>query len=384
MVRTDLESNLQAGQKKRQSLPMRVWIAPATLLKRRRGYLVSDVFKTLACVMTALCIFQFVWMRHLQAGWVRVPNDPFDIRFDDNVKWNSPEIWKSERQAFIHSAMPVPIHSHNDYWRRIPLFEALGSGCISVEADVHLHGSDLLVGHSSLSLNRDSTLRSMYLEPLQRMLDMQNAHVTDGTWRGIFDKSPQQTVVLLIDHKTAGPETFAELDVQLQPLRDRDYLTYWNGTERVMRPLTIVATGNAPFESVMAMNASHRDIFWDAPLHSLFSRYDNFDVEPPVYGYNRSNSYFASTQFKNGRLWAWHDNSNPQPDTPSRRDREASQIEQAKARGLVARYWDTPSNPPNLRDIAWRVLVERKVGILNMDDLGAVRARASGWGQIEL
>lgn len=323
-------------------------------------------------------------MRHLQAGWVRVPNDPFDIRFDDNVKWNSPEIWKSERQTFIHSAMPVPIHSHNDYWRRIPLFEALGSGCISVEADVHLHGSDLLVGHSSLSLNRDSTLRSMYLEPLQRMLDMQNAHVTDGTWRGIFDKSPRQTVVLLIDHKTAGPETFAELDVQLQPLRDRDYLTYWNGTERVMRPLTIVATGNAPFESVMALNASHRDIFWDAPLHSLFSRYDNFDVEPPVYGYNRSNSYFASTQFKNGRLWAWHDNSNPQPDTPSRRDREASQIEQAKARGLVARYWDTPSNPPNLRDIAWRVLVERKVGILNMDDLGAVRARASGWGQIEL
>jgi hypothetical protein len=224
----------------------------------------------------------------------------------------------------------------------------------------------------------------MYLEPLQRMLEMQNAHITDGTWQGIYDQAPQQTLVLLIDHKSAGAETFAELDVQLQPLRDLDYLTYWNGTERVMRPLTIVASGNAPFESVIGLNATHRDIFWDAKLDRLTSINDNFDAEPPIYAYNRSNSYFASTQFKLARLFGYHNESHPLPNTLSAHDVALAQIDQAKARGLISRYWDTPASPPNLRNIAWRVLIDLKVGILNMDDLGAVRAGARGWGSVEL
>lgn len=59
-----------------------------------------------------------------------------------------------------------------------------------------------------------------------------------------------------------------------------------------------------------------------------------------------------------------------------------TQIEQAKARGLLARYWDTPSKPPNVRDIAWRVLIDNGIGILNMDDMGLVRGRARGWGAL--
>ena len=314
---------------------------------------------------------------------MRIPNDYFDNMFW-NVNRDDPSIWESDRISFIHNTIPVPVHSHNDYWRRIPLFEALGSGCISVEADVHLKNSDLLVGHTSMSVRDDETLRSMYLEPLQRMLEMRNAEITDDSWRGIFDLAPKQTVVLLIDVKTSGIETIAELNAQLQPLRDLDYLTYWNGTARVMRPLTIVASGNAPFESITALNATHRDIFWDAKLDGLISADDNFDVEPPVYAYNPSNSYFASTIFWNARLFALHNDSAPRPSTPALKDAAMSQIDQAKARGLIARYWDTPSSPPNLRDVAWRVLITLRVGILNMDDLGTVRARASGWGSIEL
>jgi hypothetical protein len=223
----------------------------------------------------------------------------------------------------------------------------------------------------------------MYLEPLQRMLDMQNTHITDGTWRGFFDQAPQQTVVLLIDHKTAGAETFAELNTQLQPLRDLNYLTYWNGTERIMRPLTIVASGNAPFESVLSLNETHRDIFWDAKLERLLSRVDDFDAVPPRFGYNRSNSYFASTEFRNARLYEWRNESLPLPSNPWVQDAQSSQLDQAKTRGLITRYWNVPSNPPNQEEISWRVLVKFQVGVLNMDNLGAVRARAAGWGKIE-
>lgn len=310
----------------------------------------------------------------------RVPNDPFDILFGQDIDRNNPAIWDEHRQSFIHKARPVPVHSHNDYWQRIPLFEALGSGCVSVEADVHLRGSELLVGHKSIGLKHDSTLPSMYLEPLRRLVEEQNVG-NDGPLRGIFDSAPEQTVVLLIDHKTSGKETFAELDKQLQPLRDLDYLTYWNGTARISRPITVVASGNAPFDSVMALDSTHRDIFWDAKLEQLPSIDDDFNADPVVYKYNRSNSYFASTEFRNAILWRYRNSTGHIPHTAQGDDIAATQLEQAKARGLLARYWNTPSNPPNVQEIAWRVLVAQDIDILNMDDMGIVRARANGWGK---
>lgn len=320
-----------------------------------------------------------MYITRLKGGLTRIPNDPFDGRFW-RIDHDNPAIWDNDRQSFIHNALPVPVHSHNDYWQRIPLFEALGSGCISVEADVHLRGSDLLVGHTASHIHSASTLRSMYLKPLQRMLEAQNANCTGGHWKGLFNRAPQQTFVLLVDLKSSGSETFAELHTQLQPLRDLDYLTYWNGTERVQRPLTVVASGTAPFQSVIALDPTHRDIFWDAKLERLVSIYDNFETEPVTFGYNRSNSYFASTEFKNAILHDRHWNVSL-PVTPQMKDIMASQIEQAKARGLMARCWGTPAHPPNLREIAWRVLLEKQIDILSMDDMGIVRARANGWGK---
>jgi hypothetical protein len=323
-----------------------------------------------------------VYIVRLKEGLVRVANDPYDNRFGPDIDHDSLSIWDNVRQPFLHDAFPVPVHSHNDYWRRIPLFEAIGSGCISVEADIHLRNSDLFIGHTARSLKKNSTLQSMYLEPLQRMIEDQNANVTDGTWRGIFNRAPQQTFVLLVDHKTSGIETLAELHAQLQTLRDHDYLTYWNGSDRIMRPLTIVATGNAPFEGVLALDPQHRDIFWDAPLERLASINDDFGSSPVRYAYNHSNSYLASTQFRNARFWSSPGAYTPSSDSPRLTDMRANQIEQARARGLLSRYWDTPDQPPNLREIVWRVLVDAEVDLLNMDDLGTVRARAKGWGAI--
>jgi len=345
-----------------------------------------EVSRALLAYLCVRCIVEFLYIVRLRAGIIHIPNDRFDNMFNtaqNSLHWNSPEIWHQDRQDFIHNAAPVSVHSHNDYDREIPVFEALASGCISIEADIHLHKDELLVGHSSLGLRGENTLRSMYLEPLQRMIGAQNEYtkIEDDDWTGIFNRAPKQTIVLLVDHKTAGIETFDELERQLQPLRDLGYLTFWNGTSRVMRPLTIVASGEAPFESVLNLSSIHRDIFWDARLERLVSINDNFDTEPPTYGYNVSNTYYASTRWQNARLWpAYHSPAlNRTKPTAQMKDLEASHIEQAKVRGLVSRYWDTPSGPANLQEIVWRVQLERQVGILNMDDMSVVRARASGW-----
>ncbi|KAF5626112.1 acyl oxidase [Fusarium sp. NRRL 52700] len=320
-------------------------------------------------LLLILSISQLIYITRLGTGMVRIPNDPYDLRFG-HLSHDSPEIWDDNHQSFLQSARPVPVHSHNDYTRHIPLFEALGSGCISIEADVHLRHGNLFVAHSRLSVNPHRTLQGLYLEPLQRMLEARNAGVKDDDWQGFFTMAPKQTVTLLVDLKTAGSETFDALNAQLQPLRDLGYLTYWNGTERIIRPLTVVGTGNTPFESVLAMNSTHRDIFWDAKLESLVSTDDDFSTNPPTYKFNRSNSYFASTRFKNAILY--RSNFQRVLETPPSRELDMSltQIEQAKARGLLARYWDTPSKPPNVRDIAWRVLIDNGIGILNMDDMG--------------
>ena len=42
--------------------------------------------------------------------------------------------------------VPIPCHSHNDYWRRVPVFDAIHWGCTGIEADVWLFDDELYVG----------------------------------------------------------------------------------------------------------------------------------------------------------------------------------------------------------------------------------------------
>lgn len=61
---------------------------------------------------------------------------------------------------------PVLIHSHNDYCRRAPFWQAYAQGVYSIEADVFLHDGRLLVGHDVEDLSPDMTFESLYVEPI--------------------------------------------------------------------------------------------------------------------------------------------------------------------------------------------------------------------------
>ena len=52
---------------------------------------------------------------------------------------------------------PMLIHSHNDYCRRAPFWQAYAQGVYSIEADVFLHDGLLLVGHDVEDLSPDMT-----------------------------------------------------------------------------------------------------------------------------------------------------------------------------------------------------------------------------------
>lgn len=304
--------------------------------------------------------------------------------------------FENRQYSFLHNVLPVPCHSHNDYWRRTPLYAALGSGCISVEADVWLFDDDLFVGHSVKSLNSVSTLRSVYLDPLYRILEAANAEsviggvATDGL-QGVFAAYPTQTLVLLVDFKTEGPETYLKLHEQLQGLRDAGWLTHWNGTDRVERPLTVVISGYAPFDMIAHANTTYRDIFFDAPLTSLEADGDPATVDlssddsaaslsrwdPSMlrYKYNPSNSWYASSNARN----VDHSISSWFAVTPEQIEELRQHIRQAEVRGLRSRYWGTPRWPRSLRDEIWQVLLQQGASVLNVDDLRA--ARKGSWGR---
>ncbi|KAF2191142.1 hypothetical protein K469DRAFT_556725 [Zopfia rhizophila CBS 207.26] len=273
--------------------------------------------------------------------------------------WNEPDAagaYKFEwRDEFSRDIVPKSCHSHNDYWRSVPTYEALAAGCVGIEADIWLtDDNELLVSHAWKSTKRERTLRSLYLDPLTNIFENRNVSTASAENKevGVFDADPNASVVLLIDFKNDGHKIWPILLSQLQPLREKGWLTYFNGTKVVPGPLTVVGTGNTPFELVQANN-TNRYVFFDAPLN---------DISNP--SYTVENSYYASVQMSKaiGRIW-FNRLTAGQVDTLKK------QIKAAADKGLKSRYWDTPSWPISLRDKVWFTLTENDVGMLNVDDL---------------
>ncbi|KAF7865966.1 hypothetical protein EAF04_006129 [Stromatinia cepivora] len=265
--------------------------------------------------------------------------------------------WKSN---FTKDITPMACHSHNDYWRYVPLFEALAAGCTGVEADIWLNGKagneDLLVGHSSKSLKEDHTLQNLYIKPLVTILENQNNDppALEGgsdNPNGVFQSSPNTTLTLLLDFKSDGADLWHSANQQLEALRSRGWLTHWsNSTGKISwRPIIVVATGKARFDLLIS-NTTYRDVFYDAPLEDMSnSKYDS------------SNSYYASTSMSTlGKIWLWKFSS-------TQLNKIKTQISMANEKGLKARYWDTPALPVIFRENIWGILVENGAGMLNVD-----------------
>ncbi|KAF2204834.1 hypothetical protein GQ43DRAFT_363786 [Delitschia confertaspora ATCC 74209] len=260
------------------------------------------------------------------------------------------------RNDFSRDIIPKSCHSHNDYWRSVPLYEALSYGCVGIEADIWLTNDqkDLLVSHSWKSTKPTRTLKSLYLDPLVNIFENRNVSTASASDKevGVFDADPNVSVVLLIDFKSDGHKTWPLLQSQLEPLRRAGYLTYFNGSEVVPGALTVVGTGNTPFELVIANNTD-RFVFFDADLNDVSNA-----------KYNSSNSYYASTAMKEaiGHIW-FNRLKGSQVDTLK------EQIRAAQNKGIKSRYWNTPSWPVSLRDKVWFTLTDNGVGMLNVDDL---------------
>ena len=306
---------------------------------------------------------------------------------------------------FTRDILPIPCHSHNDYWRNVPLYSAIEAGCIGVEADVWLYTDTLYVGHSVASLTPNRTLESLYINPLLDILSKQNqeplvASDPNRKLHGVFDTNPDQEIIFLIDFKTSGTVLFPHVVQALEPLRSKGYLTKRNGSDIIQGPITVVGTGETPFAMVASdADNPYHDIFFDAPLNEMYEAAPE-PILPTLYehqrrhgglaesggkvsptdaaAYDPSNSFYASTSFTEaiGVLFAGEFSEHQM-------DLLRGQIRGAHRRGLKARYWELPFWPIHLRNHVWDVLVREGVDLLNVDDLkGAAKrdwSKPSGW-----
>lgn len=171
--------------------------------------------------------------------------------------------------------LPIDCRSHNDYWRRVPFFEALHFGCTRVEADIWLPydnstNTDLLVGHKRRDLEPLRTFANLYVAPILDLLDARNAPQTSLPPRGIFERRLNESLVLLVDLKTNGYDTLPAVLAQLEPLRTRDYLSRFVNGIVVRGPAAVVATGETPFDALVA-NSIYRDVYFDAPMDRIYA-----------------------------------------------------------------------------------------------------------------
>ncbi|KAK0233149.1 hypothetical protein IW262DRAFT_1260203 [Armillaria fumosa] len=263
---------------------------------------------------------------------------------------------------FTQGIVPKAIHSHNDYWRDVPLLTALSLGVASVEADVWLVNETLYVGHETAALTKDRTLDSLYIQPLLSILDLQNPRTpfnpSTNNWHhasGVFDTSSSTTLQLFIDIKTDGREALPVILETLAPLREKGYLTTFSNETLIKSAVTVIGTGNSPLDDVLAL--SPRDYFFDAPLAELSTTETLWNVTiSPV----------ASTDYEVAVGWNGIGNI-----SEAQLTNLTQFVNDAHERGVTARYWDTPGWPIQARNNVWNQLADAGADWLNADDLEA-------------
>jgi hypothetical protein len=275
--------------------------------------------------------------------------------------------------------LPVPCHSHEDFMRDIPLWDAIHAGCTSIEVNVfYVPSLGLMVAGDDLNMAPQRTLPKLYVKPLFDLLRSRNpmkkkvkrTSEAEDQGAGVYEMDKEQTLVLVVNFQNHPNETFKALRASINDLYNMGYLAYFDVEEDayVEGPITIVATGNVPVELIMESDED-RLIFYDAPLA-------DFSLKNPTNAtsaYNRNNTFSASASMRQAVGFPWFGRY-----TGGQIETLRDQVKGAHAAGIKTRYDDFPGWPRSLRNYIWGLLMREGVDYLTVDDIQA--ATKGTWG----
>lgn len=203
---------------------------------------------------------------------------------------------------------PILIHSHNDYCRRVPFYQAYAQGVYSIEADLFLHEGQLLVGHDPEDLTPDMTFEGLYVEPIVTLY----ARNGGRAWRG-----SDEELQLMIELKS---ETVPTLDAVTEVLS-----RYPEVFDPAVNPhaVRIAVTGRVPEPAD----------FGKWPAWVRFDGRWDADYTPE----QLDRIALISAHFRNYSRWNGKGSI-----LPAERERLEEVIDAAHAMGKPVRFWDAP------------------------------------------
>lgn len=213
-------------------------------------------------------------------------------------------------------------HAHNDYEHPRPLLDALHNGFRSIEADVHLIDGELYVSHSKPKPSPARTLKALYLNPLDSLV--QHRAIT-------------LAVILFVDIKSDATTTLLKL---LDVLRQYPRLFPPDSTEHLVR---VVISGNRDYAMIL-----------DSRNVSIDGRPDDLGK-----GYSSDKMPLISDNFGNWMHW----NGKGTPNA-SELQHIRSLARRVHSEDKKLRLWAIPDN-----EQAWGVLLDAGVDLINTDRL---------------
>lgn len=221
----------------------------------------------------------------------------------------------------LYSQDLVKIHSHNDYNRNIPFWDAYSNGATSIEADIFLKDNNLYVSHDQKDITASRTLEDLYLKPLETALKM--------------NYKKESKLFLLIDIKT---EAVATLNKLISVLKKYESITN-------NKDIKIIISGNRP----------------DAATYSKYPDFIYFDFQELGKSISKENwakVAMVSVDFKKYSVWnglgrLTHDDY----------ARLSSVIAEAKKTNKPFRFWGCPDSKS-----AWKAFLELGLDIINTDN----------------
>ncbi len=235
--------------------------------------------------------------------------------------------------------LPVILHSHNDYVRTVPFWEAYSQHCASIEADVHLYEGQLLVGHDLKDLTPERTFDGMYVQPV-----VQTFRANGGKmWPGSQDR-----LILMVELKSPTEPELTEIIKVLE-----QYPDVFCSPDGVQ----VVITGNTPAPE--KFTEYPKWIYYDGDIR------DNYTPEQLAQVGMVSNSFrmFAKKWNGKGRM------------IDTELDAVKAAIAKVHAMGKPIRFWEAPEGTT-----AYFTFWKLGVDIINTDKPAVASLFFSDWG----
>lgn len=242
--------------------------------------------------------------------------------------------------TFAQQSTPIPYaHAHNDYEHERPLLDALAHGFTSVEADVWAIDGELYVYHNKPATpDATRTLRRLYLEPLNELIQRQNGQVYLG-YNGHFQ--------LMIDLKTDAESTYPLIQAQLQAYTSL-FTRIENGRD-IKGAVMVFLSGNRPMETILAA---------DTHIAKLDGRPEDLSK-----GYPAEKMPVISQSY--GKILDWPGEGK----LPKQQARKLRTLLKAVHReGKQLRLWAMPAN-----EQAWATYLRLGMDWINADDLARLQ-----------